>query len=90
METYQTLAPAYVELLTKAVGHKNKLEYFNEYREYKATASPFKNVVKNETGEFLELATGVQIPLSQIISLNNVFFPGYEDYEEVLGMRCSR
>ena len=90
METYQTLAPAYVAMLEKAVGNKNKLEYFNAYREYNATAAPFKKIIKNETGEFLELATGVIIPLSQIISLNNVFFPGYEDYEEVLGMRCSR
>jgi len=90
METYQTLAPAYVELLQKAIGGKNRLEYFNEYREYKLATSPLKQVIKNEKGEFLELATGLTIPLNQIISLNNIFFPGYEDYEEVLSVRCSR
>ncbi len=90
METYQTLAPAYVELLQKAIGNKNKLEFFNEYREYKMAASPLKQLIKNEKGEFLELASGQTIPLSEIISLNTIFFPGYEDYEEVLSIRCSR
>ncbi|MDQ1088242.1 MULTISPECIES: hypothetical protein [unclassified Siphonobacter] len=90
METYQTLAPAYVELLQKAIGNKNRLEYFNEYREYKLADSPLKQLITNEKGEFLELATGQTIPLNQIISLNSIFFPGYEDYQEVLSVRCSR
>ncbi|MFT4031981.1 MAG: hypothetical protein QM669_06145 [Siphonobacter sp.] len=90
METFQSIVPAFVEMLQKAIGHKSTLEYFNSYREYTSTASPLKKLLKNEKGEFVELASGDLIPLDQIITLNGVFFPNYEEYTEVLGMRCSR
>lgn len=90
METFETLAQGYVDLLRQSIGQKVILDYFNEYREYKSSPSPLKRIAKSEEGEFVETAFGVRIPLNRIIALNGVYFPGYEDYEEVLSARCSR
>lgn len=90
METFETLAQGYVDLLRQSAGQKVVLDYFNEFREYKSTGSPLKRLVKSEAGEFVETAAGVLVPLAKIIALNGVYFPGYEDYEEVLSARCSR
>lgn len=72
-----------------ATRQKAIIQYFNEYRELHTASGLIRAVLtENEMG-FVEMANGDRIRLDRIISLNGEFFPGYEDYDEALGARCS-
>jgi Rho-binding antiterminator len=91
MTTSPTLPAEYRLLLEQAIArpNRNQLHYFTEYREFQTTTEPMQGVTQEGNAEFLKLASGEQVRLDRIISLDGKYFPGYEDYDEAIGARCS-
>lgn len=91
MTTFHTLPAEYRILLEQAIArpNRNQLHYFTEFREFQTTTAPMSGFVVEADHEFVELANGERIRLDRIISLDGNYFPGYEDYDEAIGARCS-
>ena len=91
MKPSPTLPAEYRILLEQAIArpNRNQLHYFTEFREFQTTTAPMSGIVKADENEFVELTSGDRIRLDRIISLDGKYFPGYEDYDEAIGARCS-
>lgn len=88
---YKPLDRIFYGLLETAVATRKKVlvEYFNEYRQLHTLGGLPKALVRDDDGEFLEMATGERIRLDRLIVLDGQFFPGYEDFSDLFAARCS-
>ncbi|QJW91974.1 hypothetical protein HNV11_22625 [Spirosoma taeanense] len=60
-----------------------RLDYFTELREFIRTNAMTKAIHETDGIEYLELATGEQIPLDRVIRIDGHLsprYPGYDDY----------
>ncbi|MCY7349528.1 MAG: hypothetical protein LH606_02510 [Cytophagaceae bacterium] len=88
---YKALDAAYLAKLETVAVQRQKaiIQYFNEFRELHTASGLIRTLLTENQMGFVEMANGDRIRLDRIISLNGQFFPGYEDYDEALGARCS-
>jgi phage-related protein len=59
-------------------------QYFNDIHELIKTSSIIKSIANQQ----IALANGLEIPLQQIVSINQHYSPKYADYENVISCRC--
>lgn len=60
-----------------------RLEYFTDLHEFIRTDALLKQITEQNDLAVLELATGEQIPIKQVVSINGVLspdYPGYDNY----------
>ncbi|MFD2573687.1 hypothetical protein ACFSUS_23815 [Spirosoma soli] len=60
-----------------------RLDYFTELREFIRTDALTKAISEKDGVDYLELATGEQIPLERVIRIDGHLsprYPGYDDY----------
>jgi len=84
METNTTAAPTNDEF--RALIPLNKfvrLDYFTDLHEFIRTDALTKSITTRDGIDHLDLATGEQIPLSDVIRIDGHLspnYPGYDDY----------
>lgn len=57
-----------------------QIQFFNSYHEFHTVQGIIKAFVEQD--DFVELAAGEHIPFSGLVSINGVFMPGYEHFED--------
>lgn len=86
METHTTSSAPLTDAEFRSLIPLNKyvrLDYFTGLREFIRTDALTKAILSKDGTEYLELATGEQIPLSRVIRIDGHLspnYPGYDDY----------
>lgn len=60
-----------------------RLEYFTDLHEFIRTDALLKSIIDRDGTDYLELATGDEIAVKQVVSVNGVLssaYPGYDNY----------
>ena len=82
MDTNKPLTTDFQEVLNKVIEQRifSKIQYRTELQEFITVTSLIKEKVRENEVESVALANGESIRLDQIVSINGVISPGYEDY----------
>jgi len=81
--TTNILNPSFDQELKAAVAERRfvRIEYLTELHEFIRTDVLLKQIVSRDGAEFLELATGQEVPVRKVVSVNGVLSPNYPGYD---------
>ena len=82
METSKPVAADFQEELKNVIEQRvfSKIQYRTDLQEFITVTSLIKEKMAESGEEWVELVNGGRVRLNQIVSINGVISPGYEDY----------
>jgi hypothetical protein len=82
METNKPVAADFQQELKKVIEQRvfSKIQYRTDLQEFITITSLIREKVTENGEDWVELANGGKIRLDQVVSINGVVAPGYEDY----------
>ena len=78
----------FYQLIENQIDKPSNVQYFSDLRELISVNSPIKTIKQIDQHQIVELVNGLEIPLQNIISLNNQFATQYQDYQAIIACRC--
>jgi uncharacterized protein (UPF0248 family) len=78
---FKQIAEAYIQ-------KSAEIQYFSPLRELLKTSSPIKIIKQINQEIIIELVNGQEIPLHNIININEHFAPQFKDYQSIIACRC--